>query len=191
MNLEDLKGRFMLWLEAVRAPKETFSKESRKADFKEGSINILLGGLIAGLIGGIYTGSIITGAIGGAIGGFIGWIIAGGIYYIFAKLLGGKGDFITQLYLISLYTPLLVIIASVFTPVPFIGLLVGIYGLYLLTLALKETHSYNTIKAVLSWLIPVLIIIVILIVLIIVAFTFATSILGTMAPEYASMLPAI
>ncbi|MFO7872698.1 MAG: Yip1 family protein [Candidatus Undinarchaeales archaeon] len=191
MNLEDLKGRFMLWLEAVKNPKETFSKEHRKADFKNGSINILLGGLIAGLIGGIYTNSIITGAIGGAIGSFIGWLIAGGIYYIFAKLFGGKGDFTTQIYLISLYAPLLAIVTAIFTPVPYVSLLVAIYGLYLLTLALKEAHSYETSKAVLSWFVPMLVIIVVLVILVFIAASFVTGLLGTMAPEYSSMLPTV
>ncbi len=91
-------------------------------------------------------------------------LIFSGIYLLFAKLLGGRGDYTTQTYFISLCTPPLLIITTIIGSIPFVDLsylsmLVWLYGLYPLTLALKETHGYNTGKAVLTWLIPTAIIV--------------------------------
>jgi hypothetical protein len=40
---------------------------------------------------------------------------------------------------------------------PLFGFVIGIYELYLLTLALTVTHQYSTTKAVVTWLIPALV----------------------------------
>lgn len=86
-----------------------------------------------------------------------------GILYIFAKMFGGKGNFTTQTYMVSLVVAPYFIISMFFfifadeTKKIFIWMLyaiVAIYLLYLLTLTLKETHDYTTKKAVLTWLIP-------------------------------------
>ena len=41
-----------------------------------------------------------------------------------------------------------------------VGILVWLYGLYLLTLALCETHEYGMSKAALTWLLPVIVVFV-------------------------------
>jgi len=99
------------------------------------------------------------------------FLIQSGLLFIFAKLFGGKGDFSTQTYLISLPYAALTLIEIpfvIFNIIPFIGflfslvsLLIWIYGLYPLTIALKETHDYDTMKAVLTWVVLILIIVVI------------------------------
>jgi len=188
----NIKERLTLWLNAIKDPKKTFAAQKRKADFKEGAINIVIGGLIAGIIAGIYTGALVSGAVGGIVGGLIGWIIAGGIYFIFAKLLGGKGDFITQIYLMSLYIPIISIIAAIFSPVSSVTILISLLGLYFLTFALKEAHGYSTGKAILTWFIPIIILLVIVVILVMVAVALFAPLIGTMVPElgnFAEFLP--
>jgi len=99
------------------------------------------------------------------------FLIFSGINYLFAKLFKGEGNFTTHTYLIALlYAPCMVITSALgiipFFIIPFfgglmgslvLGLLVLIYELYLLTLALKEVHQYSTGKAILTWLIPLII----------------------------------
>lgn len=107
----------------------------------------------------------------------IGFLIASGFLFISAKIFGGKGSFTTQTYLISLpYAALILIevVLGILNMIPFIGflfsllsLLVFIYLLSPLTIALKETHNYSTIRAVLTWLLPGIIIMILFVILII------------------------
>ncbi len=186
----ELKTIFNIWIDALKDPKRTFSSEKVHASFGDGAVNIILGAIIAGIIDGIWTIRV-TGIIGltigpiyKAIGQILVWLIWGGIVYIFAKIFGGRGDYMPQIYLMSLYTPAILIISSIIRPIPYIGklldLIVAIYSLYLLTLALKEAHSFSIGKATLSWVAPLLIIIVIAIVLIIAAYSIMAGILGSM-----------
>ena len=173
---------FEIWKAALLTPAKTFKAQSRKADLTEGAKHVGLAGLIAGIIAGLgvlLLGTAIDAAagLGASVGvaGFItsvivtpimmiiSWLIGSGIYYIFAMILGGRGNFTTQSYLIALYTAPIAIITAVLGLIPLVGilnLLVFIYSLYLLTLALKETHRFTTIKAALTWIIPLVLIII-------------------------------
>jgi len=97
------------------------------------------------------------------------FLIFSGINYLFAKLFKGEGNFTTQTYLIALFYAPCIVITSALGIIPFFGgllaLFVLIYELYLLTLALKETHQYSTGKAILTWLIPLIILMVIMFVI--------------------------
>jgi hypothetical protein len=95
----------------------------------------------------------------------VSWLFGSGVNYVFARLLGGKGNYTAQSYLIALYSAPFSIITVVIMLIPWVGIwlavLFSIYGLYLLTLALKETHGYSTGRAVLTWLLPMIIMAVI------------------------------
>jgi len=58
----------------------------------------------------------------------------------------------------ALYMAPLAIFSSIFFATG-LDAIAGIYGLYLLTLVIKQVHGFTTGKAVLSWLIPILVII--------------------------------
>lgn len=181
---------FNKWIGAFTKPKETFAAEKSNADFGQGAIHILIAGVVVGLISGIYT-AVVTGfavtfvidLIAVIISQFLSWIVLGGIYFLFAKLFGGKGSFTAQLYLMALYIAPLAILSSIVALIPFAGgfivLILAVYGLYLLTMALKEAHSYSTAKAFLSWFIPLLIIIVVLIMLVMMAMTMVGTMFGS------------
>ncbi len=108
----------------------------------------------------------------------IGWLVWSGILYLIARALGGKGGYTGQSYLIAIYSAPLSILAAVVTALlgawnpataltaaaiigTLIAAVIALYQLYLLTLALKLNHRYSTGRAVLTWLIPILVVLVI------------------------------
>ena len=158
-----------LWKKALVKPKETFKKERKKANLGLGAKYILVAGAITGFILGISSLNLVTALL------FIivyplmsvaSWLFGSGVNYIFARLLGGNGDYTTQSYLVALYAAPFSIITVVIMLIPVVGVwltfLVSLYGLYLLTLALKETHKYSTGRAVLTWLLPMIIITIVM-----------------------------
>lgn len=193
-----ISSLFNVWYNVLLHPRETFKKEKSNATFKNVLIHMGLGGVIVGVtvssialfmmyaMGGfeidLYILGILFlfGIIVGPLFVILNVLINSGILFIVAKLLKGKGSYVTQTYLISIFiVPLVIIDSSIllvfsFTglwPPPLImaiilniiGLILLVYALYLLTLALKETHSYSTRKAFATWGIPVAISVVIFI----------------------------
>ena len=131
---------------------------------------------IVGIGSGIM-GALCGGLCFGLIGALLGFYISNGLIYLCARLFGGKGDFSTQTYLVSLFTiPLSVIgqgVGIVFSlPVLLfhqmhfvlmlviglvmfaIGLGIAIYTIVLYARALKVTHGLSTGMAVLATLLP-------------------------------------
>ncbi|MCD6477929.1 MAG: YIP1 family protein [Candidatus Aenigmarchaeota archaeon] len=175
---------YNLWKDVLVKPAETFKKQEKKADLGEGVKHIGIAGIITGFIVGLAAAAGLTvagsmfglstfGAAAG-IGAFlisliltpivavIMWLIWSGVLYIFAMIFGGKGSYTTQSYLIAIYTAPLMIITGIIGLIPVAGgainFLIGLYSLYLLTLALKQAHKVTTERAVIIWLIPVIIV---------------------------------
>jgi len=88
------------------------------------------------------------------------------VLFIFARLLKGNGSFGTQTYLQSLFYAPLVIIQQTLIVIPEIGfvlfILVAVYSLIPTTNSLKAAHGYSTLKAILTWLLPILLNIIII-----------------------------
>lgn len=192
---------FQIWRNALTKPRETFARESKKGGIREALMHAGLAGLIQGIITAatmmLLPAFSSLGAVAGGtfvalmavmmiilmpIGAMISILIVSGVYYLFAKLLGGNGTYDKQTYLYAIFYAPLAVILAVLALIPtvimflpgmtmvssLIGmtlrLLVCIYMVYLLTLALKEVHKYSTGKAILTWLIPALILGVIILV---------------------------
>ena len=176
-----------LWKEVLTNPAETFKKEEKNVNLTEGIKQLIVAGVIAGVFYGISAalalnsagmlmmgkpmmGAGAMGFIGALIGTpittLIGWFIFSAILYVIAKLLKGQGTFDTHMYFIALLYSPIVIIQGVLSIIPIVGaalgVLVSLYGLYLLTIAIKQAHKVSTEKAVLIWLIPVIVIALIL-----------------------------
>jgi len=157
---------FKTWFRALTEPKKTFAEERKRASFDAGSRNILIGGAIYGLmlilqffpLGFMDAANLILQSIARL---FLSWIIAGTVFYLFAKLFDGRGAFTPQLYLMSLYMPLISIIAGALIAIPVAGqilyFLVVFYSLHLLTYVLVEVHAFSKMRAVLSWATPLMI----------------------------------
>ena len=82
------------------------------------------------------------------------------VLFIFSWLLGGRGSFGSQAYVQSLFYAPLVIVQQVFTEIPYVGIvlfsLMAVYSLVPTTTSLKAAHGYSTIKAVLTWILPII-----------------------------------
>ncbi|NIM47582.1 MAG: hypothetical protein GTN40_05510 [Candidatus Aenigmarchaeota archaeon] len=188
---------FNLWIGSLTKPLETFKKEKKNANLGEGALHMAVAGLITGFITGLIDmvfGSVLAGQFSPIASAFTGpivflatlifapimavlyWLIVSGVLYIFAMLFGGKGSYTTQSYLYAIYYAPLSIITSILFLIPlagiFLALIVMAYGLYLLTMALKEAHNYTTGRAVLTWLVPVGIVTVLIVILVGLAFMF-------------------
>jgi hypothetical protein len=98
------------------------------------------------------------GAFAGAILGVVWFLIYSGLYYLFARILGGRGEYVVQSYLLSLvYGPyslvmgiifplmLLSTIEPVFGFIPALVILpISILAIIMSIRALKSTHGYGT-----------------------------------------------
>ncbi len=199
---------FNLWIDSLTKPVATFKKERKNANISQGALHIAAAGIVTGFISGLY--QMIFGILGAAsasagLGGVtvflmtliltpifsvIGWLIVSGIIYIFALLFGGKGNYKTQSYLYAIYSAPLSIVTTIIALIPFFGMFIAIipmlYGLYLLTMALKEAHKYTTGKAVLTWLVPILIVIMIAVIIGVAVIAF---LLGGMAGNLGVTIP--
>jgi hypothetical protein len=151
---------FNLWIEALTKPKEVFAAQKSKADMMAGVMNYGIAYLIVGVIMAIFMLAIpvaaITTLIMVLVGGIIGSFIGVGVLYLIAMLLGGKGTFTQQYYLMSIMAVPMIILGII----PIVNFLAGLYAIYLVTLLLMEVHAFDTMKAVLVWLIPAIIVLV-------------------------------
>jgi hypothetical protein len=101
-------------------------------------------------------------ALAGVIIGFYDFEI---VLYLFARLLGGKGSFGTQAYAQALFYAPLAILQQVFAVIPTAGRILffvcAAYSLVPTTTSLKAAHGYSTVRAVITWLLPIVLNVVI------------------------------
>jgi hypothetical protein len=103
----------------------------------------------------------------GVILGFLNFEI---VLFIFSRLLGGKGSFAAQSYAQSLFYAPLAVIQQVFAVTPIVGrplfILLAACSLLPTTASLKAAHGYSTVRAVLTWLMPILLNVVVVYVIV-------------------------
>jgi len=86
----------------------------------------------------------------------LGLFIGSAIVHLFVIILGGKQGFIkTVMAMIYSSTP-----SMLFSWIPLIGILAGLWALVLEVLALREIQEMSTAKAVLAIILPVIIIVI-------------------------------
>ncbi len=89
------------------------------------------------------------------------------VLFLFARILGGKGSFGTQSYVQSLFYGPLALVQQVVVVTPSVGrllfALVAVGSLLPTTTSLKAAHGYSTVRAVLTWVLPVILNIVVVI----------------------------
>src|SRR3989344_5286903 len=195
---------FNVWMNALTKPAETFAAQKGKGGISEGAVNFAIAFAVSALISAIVAflmptptvaiegydfavpkpgpESIIINPIMGAIVGVILMFIAVGILYVMAMILGGKGGFGAQYYLTSIYYAPIAIITAILGVVPVVGgilgLLLGLYSLYLLTIMLKTLHEFSILMAVLTWLIPGVVLFLVVFVLLAAIFAPYLALLG-------------
>jgi hypothetical protein len=116
-------------------------------------ISAVLGGLL-GLVGvganrglGSFIGSIIAAPIGGAIGLFI----VSGVLHLLVRLVVGTGNSgFEATFRVAAYAA----VVNLVSWIPLVGWLLGLYGIYLAVIGIREMHGTTTGKAALVVLIP-------------------------------------
>jgi hypothetical protein len=103
----------------------------------------------------------------GVVLGFLNFEI---VLFIFARLLGGKGSFGAQAYVQSLFYAPLAVVQQVLAVTPIVGhlffILLALYSLVPTTTSLKAAHGYSTWRAVITWLMPILLNVVVVFVIV-------------------------
>ncbi len=184
------------WQKALTAPEPTFAAEAKKdkASWNDGLMNFGIAFAISAVVGGVY--GMIAAPKGMA-------LLAGGaslfmipvsfvismvlsvvvvfIYHFLAGALGGKGKVEKTYYMLSMFGAPIAILSLV-AYIPCLGsiaaLALMIYNAYLLTLCLKAAYGLDTMKAVITWLVPF---IAFVIVIVAIGVLFAASVLGALA----------
>ncbi|MDH3193655.1 MAG: YIP1 family protein [Acidimicrobiia bacterium] len=112
-------------------------------------------GFVGGLLNGVFndTTGIIGGAIGGIVGAYVAWVVGTGIFYALAKMFGGEGDF-QGLMRGNAYAA----VPSALGGIPFLGILIALWGVYLFILNVRENMALTMGKAAAVVLIPVAIV---------------------------------
>jgi hypothetical protein len=149
----------------VRRPSEFFSSIPRRGNFLAPlvfaiiciEISAILGGLLGlfwttGATGGFkfggFLGSVIVAPIGGAIGLFI---MAGIAYLMVILFVGSENSGFRSTFRVVSYAS----VSSLITWIPFIGGLLGLYGVYQAVVGIREMHSTTTGRAALVVLVPI------------------------------------
>jgi hypothetical protein len=158
-------------ISALIRPKEVLAAEKKNSSLLSGTKEILIASLIfvvlnsiIPVLGGVSPLTILTVTIFTIVGVLVAFFIENILFYIFAKLLGGKGSFKEQFYLIALFTAPLIVM-SILGSLPFVGgiiyVLLLLYSLYPLTVAIREAQQISTVKAILVWFIPLVLSVVV------------------------------
>jgi hypothetical protein len=95
------------------------------------------------------------------------------VLFLFARILGGKGSFGAQSYVQSLFYGPLALVQQVVVVIPTAGrllfALVAVSSLLPTTTSLKATHGYSSVRAVLTWVLPVILNVVVVVAVIVLA----------------------
>jgi len=187
--------KFKTWVSAYFRPAAVFAVESSNASLGGAAKNLAVAGVIAGVVVGVATilsamlsinpGGLITGAIALVVMAVLypvllvlGGFLCSGVYFVFAKLLGGKGTYATQTYTLALVMGGSILLSAPFQllgAIPLVGLifsfgsaLVSIYSLYSEYRVIKEVHQLSSGKAIAVILLPIAIAIVVMIILVVI-----------------------
>lgn len=181
------------WIKALTSPtEETYTKIAKDpgASLGKAILWIFLVGLVGSLISGVlpsvfgtslvpfgeeylpptfyerdFGSTILCSPVAGILT-VLSSLIATGIVYVFAKMLGGTGTYERLFYTFAAYQVPLELVISVLNPIPLIGclnLFLGLYALVLLVIATKAVMEFDWGKAVISSIvIPIIIAIVVI-----------------------------
>ncbi len=171
-------GIFELWKAALIKPEKIISDQASKAGYAKGVLMLCLAGALYAVISAVLTANFFVLALGPAMFAVmvpLVVLVGAAVVFAFAKILGGNGGLREQFYLSAvLLSPIILLMAcaKVLYIIPIIGFLfeaavvfvIEVYALYQITLALRSVHDFSTIRAILSWFLPLLIVTIIVLV---------------------------
>jgi hypothetical protein len=148
-------------------PEGFYSEMPKEGGYQEpltfAAINFAIFGLLSGIVAvikGAGAGSIVTVLVGALIGGIIGLFIFGIILFIFFKIFGGSGGYEGTVRILSYSSAV-----QIFTWIPYIGGIIGLYSIWLNIVGGKHVHNLTTIKSAIAVLLPVVILLAIILML--------------------------
>lgn len=164
MSTKIKRKMFKKWINVLIKPKETFRKERNNASGEGAAKMVAVAGIIMGIIYVVgftffdtppmsvfgsheFGGKMLYGIVMilfMPMYAIIQVFMLSLVLYLFAKILGCKGDITIQTYLISLFAaPLMIIyiLAIILPHGKVIAIITILYFLYLLVLALNETYN--------------------------------------------------
>ena len=168
----DFGSVYNLWKGALLNPEQVFAQQKNSGGFVKAGLMLALAGALFALISAILTHNFVLMLLGFSlflVAVPITAFIATVIVYVFARILGGTGTLRQQFYLFAvMLSPVLMLIAllDVLYIIPLVGGLIrgaivfalDIYAVYMLSLSLKTVHGFGNLKAILAWLLPLLIV---------------------------------
>ena len=191
-------ARLKTWASAYFHPVETFQKNKSDSNWGAIAVHLVLIGLLywvalllESIIGlnFILFGATLVMVIALVIGIPIAGVVGSIIYYVVAKLLGGKGSFTNQTLALTLVFGGLITVGFpliALSNVLLVGwifgllyMLAGLYGLYNMYLVVKDVHSLSSGKAIVVVLVPIVL-----------TFLVAFLVAGALALAYAGMAGA-
>ncbi len=164
------------WKIAIDSPPKLLKN---KGSITEGSKHIILSGTIVGILATILYGPILFGPnpgiflllstwlFAGPIAALVTWASLSFVTYIFARILGGKGQLTLHAYFIAIYTSSFLLLSTILGYAPLIGKvlagLIWLYGLFLMVSILEKVHKYSRVKSAASLIMGVLLLILLVI----------------------------
>jgi hypothetical protein len=173
-----------LWFRLFQMDDDFFAREAPRANGVATLIGVLVYTFATVLVSFVYLnflpnfGDVVPGAdqfrdIGSLSGWYLlcqlvivplGFYLVNGYYYVVAVILGGKGSFNAQSYLISLFTVPVGIVSLLVSLIPCVGALVSLalslYALLLTVRALGATHQYSVGRSLLTAISPLLLLLI-------------------------------
>ncbi|MCX8197616.1 MAG: YIP1 family protein [Candidatus Micrarchaeota archaeon] len=176
------------WITAFFRPEAVFKIEAENATALGAAKNFVAYGLLTGAAIGVagFTISALSGDMSGALSAltsvvlfpvsvFVVGFILSAILFAFAKIVGGKGKFSQQTYVLSLLiggSALLQLPFQVLALLPLIGiifnipiLLISVYSMYSQYKLIKEAHQLSSLKAAFVVVAPLIIFAILVILL--------------------------
>ncbi|VVB57064.1 Yip1 domain protein [uncultured archaeon] len=177
------------WINVLSKPVENLKAEvQNKNGLTEGAVAYTIAALVAAAL--TLVTSLVSGLLSIASSGplaalgillapavflivLLGSFIGAGIIHLGAKIMGGKGSYSKFYYLMSTFAAPIIIANALLGFVPCLGsvasLVLGIYEIYLTIVALRELHGFDTAKAFIAWLLPILVVGALMVVVLIAA----------------------
>lgn len=165
------------WKEVIQRPSDFYRRMPKTGGYADpltfAAINLIVYGLLGALLaalfgremymGGMYGGmsnardfgffTLLGTVIVTPIAGIISILIDAVILYIIYKILGGAGTYEGTVRFISYATAVLLL-----TWIPFVGWIIGLYGLYLQIVGGMYVHNVSMGKSIIAILLPTILI---------------------------------
>jgi hypothetical protein len=144
-------------IRALRADPELYELVEHDQGYTgEAGIIVAVASVAAGF-GSLFAGAGFGGFIGAIVGGLIGWFIWAGItFFIGTRIFDGTADYGEMLRVTGFAT-----VPRIFSFVPLVGWLFGLWSLWLAVVAIRQGMDFTTGKAVgtaiIGWLITAII----------------------------------